>query len=671
VTLRVSLQIDGDASGAQKAAEATSSAVTDLGKQTDAISQAIAQGFNSAVSSVEKLKNSSQAAGAANDNAGGSALGLAGKLSQVATQAAGAESALAKGAAGAVNLATGLKGLTTATSTVGLLGGAIGIAATAATTFFSLINSGSTEAGRRLEEQARLVGLVRDAYSDATKKAGEFLTQTKAVTLFQAQQNLIGLQSDLTKKATPLVGDSNFAAATPSFAEPFGTDFAVAAQKVGPFQKAIDDLHTSIALGKPDIAAYQESIAAIGRAAEGSNPKLAAQAAELLKNSKEAADAEIAVRKTEAVIALIGGAATDAQRKLLGLTSLSDEFNRFAKSIERQAAALEADAKTAGRSAGETAKLRAEFVLTEAAQQHGITVAGEYADRIAKISDRAGQAAQQLALARLQSETAFNRDQIGRTAIDASVADQLRGAFGDKADLNSYQAELIRTNETLKELKGTTLEVSSGAFRDFRSEIQSGTNALEAFGKAGVNALQRIVDKLADKAFDKLISGGLSSFANVLGIGTGTVGNGGIVLGGPAGPGVFAAAGGGDFGPGWGVVGEKGAEIIKVHAGGVTVYPHEISKPYLPGFADGGSLSPFGNVSRLPFGRQDNEASTSPMQMQVSVGVTVDDAGNLKAYVKSVSTQAATDSLGEFVGSQAFDHHVANAVASGRSARLI
>ncbi len=65
----------------------------------------------------------------------------------------------------------------------------------------------------------------------------------------------------------------------------------------------------------------------------------------------------------------------------------------------------------------------------------------------------------------------------------------------------------------------------------------------------------------------------------------------------------FAAAGGGTFGPGWGVVGEKGPELINVHRNGVTVVPNHISRPFLPGFAVGGSMDSSGNVSRLPFGQ--------------------------------------------------------------------
>ncbi len=71
----------------------------------------------------------------------------------------------------------------------------------------------------------------------------------------------------------------------------------------------------------------------------------------------------------------------------------------------------------------------------------------------------------------------------------------------------------------------------------------------------------------------------------------------------------FAAANGGTFGPGWGLVGERGPEIIQVHSAGVTVYPNSVSAPYLPKFADGGSLSPNGNVTRLSRSMQNNDAA--------------------------------------------------------------
>jgi hypothetical protein len=668
--MRVALQIDGDAKGAEQAAQDTSRAITDLGKQTDAISQAIEAGFKGAVSSLEGLKNASQGAGAANDNNANSALGLAGKLSQVATQATGADSALSKGATGAVNFAKGIGDAVRAVGTFNVIGAVLSLAITAASTFYGVINSGGTEAAKRLDEQSRLIGVVRDAYKDAAKSAGEFYTQSKNITLLQAQQNLIGLQADLAKKAPTFAAGatgSTYAAPAAFGGEAsIGFDLENATKNISPFQKALDDLHTSIAQGAPAFAAYREEIAKIGIAAQGTNPQLAAQAAELLKNSQEVGDLANAVKKTEALIAVLNNTASDEQKKMVGVATATaqtaNEFERLTKSMSRQAAAQEAEAQAAGKSVGEIARLRAEFILTEAAQQSGAGTAAKYADQIKAIAARFGEASQNAALFKLQSSTAFDLGQLGRGSVDATVADRLRGVFGDNVDgqLNSATAGAIRFNEQMRELKITTQDVATGAFRDLRTEIAAGTGVWEAFGKAGVNALNKIIDKLADKAFDTIISG---AFGSALGIGgTGTVANGGIVLGGPNGPGTFAAAAGGTFGPGWGVVGEEGPEIMQVHNGGVTVYPHQVSRPYLPGFAEGGSLSPWGNVSRFPKGGQDNnQAAGAPQGLKVSVGVTVDDDGKLQAYVKNVSAQTTSDGLSGYIASPDFITHVANA----------
>jgi lambda family phage tail tape measure protein len=678
--MRVSLQIDGDASGAQKAAQDASTAVTDLSKQTEAGSKAIEDGFNRANGAVGNLKNASQAAGAANDNVASSALGLAGKLSQVAAQATGADSALAKGAAGAVNFAKGVGDLARSVGAFNLIGGVIGLAVTAVTTFYGVINSGSADTARRLDETARLVGVVRDAYSGAAKTAGDFYTQSKNITLLQAQQNLAGLKADLAKKAPALASGNSFQ--TPAV-EPFGGeasigfDIANATQNIYPFQKAIDDLHTSIAHGAPDIDAFRDSVARIGLAAQGTNPQLAAQATEFLKNSQEAGDLANSIKKSEAVLAVLGGTASETQKKLLGVSTTANDssgaFDRLTKSLERQSAAQEAEAKTAGTSAGEAAKLRTQFILIEAAQQSGITVAGAYADQIDKISSRAGAAAQNLAQVKLQSDTAFTTSQLGRNTVDASVADQLRGAFGNNADQNSAVASAIRLNETMKDLKATTTDVASGAFRDFRTEIQNGATAMDALGKAGVNALNKIIDKLADKVLDNGIS---SLFGAFLGGGSSGLNANGSIAGalGPTSVGgaplVFDAGGytgpGGKYQPA-GVV-HKGEYVFDQDAVGRIGLGNLMQLHR--GYADGGLVgsSPWGG---LPSSGQVNAQAANAQGLQVSIGVSVDDDGKLQAYVKNVSAQTASDGLSGYVSSPLFVQHVATASKAAKSGRMI
>ncbi|MCK1553135.1 hypothetical protein IVB11_29875 [Bradyrhizobium sp. 177] len=192
------------------------------------------------------------------------------------------------------------------------------------------------------------------------------------------------------------------------------------------------------------------------------------------------------------------------------------------------------------------------------------------------------------------------------------LADQAKVAG---AALPQFQQAMNDATSARKQLDGLATEamsVNRGFFTAFGQQIRQGASAWDAFKSSGLDALGKISDKLMGMAADKLFAsafGGSSGGAggllgSLFGMGgSGTVANGGIVLGGASGPGVFAAANGGTFGPGWGVVGERGPELIKVHSGGVTVIPNHVSKPFLPGFADGGSMDSAGNVRRMPFGQ--------------------------------------------------------------------
>lgn len=196
------------------------------------------------------------------------------------------------------------------------------------------------------------------------------------------------------------------------------------------------------------------------------------------------------------------------------------------------------------------------------------------------------------------------------------------------AALPQFQQAMNDATNARKQLDGLATEamsVNRGFFTTFGQQIRQGANAWDAFKSSGLDALGKIADKLSSMAADKLFasafggsSGGLASLFGVGG--SGTVANGGIVLGGAAGPGVFAAANGGTFGPGWGVVGERGPELINVHKGGVTVIPNHVSKPFLPGFADGGSMDGAGNVKRMGFGQDNGPAVVMQDNRQISIG---------------------------------------------------
>ncbi|MGC0326217.1 hypothetical protein ABIG06_006846 [Bradyrhizobium sp. USDA 326] len=202
-----------------------------------------------------------------------------------------------------------------------------------------------------------------------------------------------------------------------------------------------------------------------------------------------------------------------------------------------------------------------------------------------------------------------------------ALADQAKVAG---SALPMFQQALNDAGNARKQLDGLMVEgmnVNRGFFVEIGQQIRNGASAWDAFEDAGLNALGKLSDKLMQMAADNLFAsafGGSSSGGGIAGaigslFGIGGGGGGGFVgsygqasnatglgagTGGISFP-MFAAANGGTFGPGWGVVGERGPELINVHKGGVTVVPNHISKPFLPGFADGGTMSPNGMVSRL------------------------------------------------------------------------
>lgn len=99
--------------------------------------------------------------------------------------------------------------------------------------------------------------------------------------------------------------------------------------------------------------------------------------------------------------------------------------------------------------------------------------------------------------ASLPNQLAFERDQIGRTGIEAAVAARLRSA-GQPIDLNSTYANLIRVNEQLKLGKDLATDFAQG----FASDMMRGVKASEALG----NALQRLAGRLMNMGIDNLMA---------------------------------------------------------------------------------------------------------------------------------------------------------------------
>jgi Lambda phage tail tape-measure protein (Tape_meas_lam_C) len=216
--------------------------------------------------------------------------------------------------------------------------------------------------------------------------------------------------------------------------------------------------------------------------------------------------------------------------------------------IEKRTAAINAETEAIDLStqAREEAKIKAEL-MTVAEQQLGGATA-EQIERINAIAAAYGRAAAAIEQARSPLAT-FARESANLGKM-----------------MNDFAANSLNnmTNELANVVTGTK-------------------TAAEAFGAMA----KSIANDLAKIAIRQAITGPLAQLFGLSGgfaVGGGSAGlfSPGALSGG------FAAASGGTFGAGrWGVVGERGPELIQTHTGGgVSIYPNG----KLPGFADGGFL---------------------------------------------------------------------------------
>lgn len=247
---------------------------------------------------------------------------------------------------------------------------------------------------------------------------------------------------------------------------------------------------------------------------------------------------------------------------------------------------------------------------------------------------------------------------IDRKLLDPSNAQQMAGAqqvlakrieqTADAARVAAAPLEgLQRLSNEAGNLRGQidtfatgSLNYLSDALVSIGTGASSAGDAFKNFGMQVVTALQKMIVQLTiiQPLAQSLQSAfGGSGLLGLLGLG-GAGGTASVATGLGAPFPMFAAANGGTFGPGWGIVGERGPELINVHSRGVTVVPNHISRPYLPGFAEGGMLSAGGNVTRLPFG-QNNSAPQQIVNNYDFRGADPSMKGWVKAQIKVAQDQ--------------------------------
>lgn len=362
-----------------------------------------------------------------------------------------------------------------------------------------------------------------------------------------------------------------------------------------------------------------------------------------------------------------------------------DRFETGADSIERRTAALNAETDTLGLNAAAREKARVQATLMATAMQinkeAGMgenVVTAEQKTRIEEVTSAYEKATAGLEKMRVGKELAFSRNTAFLSPDDVSIAQQLRGLYGDDvpAALASTEAAAMRMNNAMRDVASTMSSSLTTGLTDILDGTKSVSDGFKSMSKAIIRALEEAMVKA-------LIVGPI---LRAFGLGGG--GGGGGLLGGLFGglfggdadggsssnplPGLSAS----DYGEGFargGYTGPGGkyqpAGIV--HRGEYVIDAATTSRigvgnlDRLRGYAEGGFVDAPSMPSAAP------TASSSPAATHVTVGVTVDDEGNLKAYVKDVAELTSQQSINQFANSSAFKGGVYTAVKQGRQMRHI
>lgn len=221
--------------------------------------------------------------------------------------------------------------------------------------------------------------------------------------------------------------------------------------------------------------------------------------------------------------ALLTGTGGTGETRVPTAKVRADDYERLAKSTRKAIVELEAEAAMADRGAMAVAAHKKQEELLNAALEAKRKITPALLLQIDELADAYGRAAEAAARAKITADTFFERATLGLTDQEAKIAQSLRPIFGSDiaAALNSAEAAAMRFNEQLKVSRDLATEFATGFTRDFVSSLREGANAWDAFRKAGMNALNRLTDKLLEMAAQKLAQRAFGGALGALGIGGG------------------------------------------------------------------------------------------------------------------------------------------------------
>lgn len=492
--------------------------------------------------------------------------------------------------------------------------GVVGLTA-AALQYFSTFMSGSDETEEALKAQAELIQRVADKWGDA-------LPSIKA---YADEQKRIAEEADKSKATQAFVADI-----------------------WEPAKAAIEGTRLSLAdliLSLQQAGAERDGIAELQRSFEGLRGKV-------VENKGSAEDLQ---RVSDALTSLY---------KTTGIPIVSDlaaEFSNLADQISmasaKAALALSEDAfsklnqvgGTITNAKGEISDLGrldplGSFDANRDQTNRANATKSQYQleqERLARSARSGGISEaekQKKAIDDVISSLQFEQAQLGRTAVEQRVYNEMKRAG---VDLNSEAGQQIAGLVAKIESERAAIEASTKAREAQAAAINNlfemGADALVSIAEGSTkaeDAIKRLAVQLALAAAQAALLGS-GPLAGLFG--------GGGLFGGAATsafvPGILSGARVGLFAKGTNsapgglaIVGEEGPELVNLPRG-AQVIPNDITRGIL-------------NGPRVPSVRQ--VANQNGDSVKVDVGVTVDDSGNLQAYVRNVSRETTTSGIREY-----------------------
>lgn len=270
-------------------------------------------------------------------------------------------------------------------------------------------------------------------------------------------------------------------------------------------------------------------------------------------------------------------------------------------------------------------------------------------DKAAKAAER-----ERKAVTDLIKELEFEASLVGKTALqkEQMIAVRHAGAGAtakEKAEIEALVESTYRANEA-HDKQRAALEELNDAGRDFAGTLVSGMLDGAKASEVLANALKNLADRFLNSGLDALFNGGGGGgFGGLLG---GLFGGGGKSD--PwAGLRLPGFANGTNSAPGGlSIVGERGPELLNIPRGSQVVSNANIAR-----------------ALKQPAGQVSSGAQGQSSEVKVDVGVSVDNNGNLQAYVENVAKTAATSSarreIKTFANSNQFPQLVSGALKIG------